>query len=308
MEDKIISIKKGAHVSSIAYQLKEDGLISNAQFFKYLAILKNVKIVAGKYKIQKILTSYEILKKLSGGEVLKIKVTIPEGYNLFEIARVLETHKITSSDDFLSYTFNEDFLQSIGIFSQSAEGYIFPDTYIFSEGLGAKEVILNMHNQMIKTLDSINLSNLNQFNLNRNQLLILSSIVEKEAHLASERKLISSVFHNRLRRGMRLDSDPTIRYAVKKFKGRIRTADLNYDSPFNTRKYKGLTPTPICSPGRDSILASLNPDNTEFFYFVARNDGSHYFSKTLKEHNKAVEYYQKGIDNGFVDKQLFKPN
>ncbi len=153
-------------------------------------------------------------------------------------------------------------------------------------------------------LNSIDLSNLGKLNLSTKQLLILSSIIEKEAKIPSERVLISAVFHNRLKRGIPLYSDPTIRYALKKFKGRIRYKDLKYDSPYNTRIYKGLTPTPICSSGKDSTIAALNPAKSDFLYFVARNDGSHYFSKTLKLHNKAVDYYQKGIGNGFIDNQL----
>ena len=147
------------------------------------------------------------------------------------------------------------------------------------------------------------MSNLKKLNLNSDTLINLASLIEKEAKLPSERNLISAVFHNRLKRGIALYCDPTVRYAVKKFKGRITYSDLKTDSPFNTYKYRGLPPTPICSPGKESIIAALNPAKSSYLYFVARDDGSHYFSKTLKEHNRAVDYYQKGINNGFVDSQ-----
>jgi UPF0755 protein len=303
MQTSTIIVKKNSSIKSVAYQLQNQNLITYRYFFSYLAVLKNVNIIKGKYRFYKGTTASKILEILSTGDVLTKKVTIPEGFNLYEIAETLEVNNITKANEFLLYSFDQNFIKSLGINSSSLEGYIFPDTYIFTENSDTKDIIKTMHKKLNQVLESIDLKNLNKLKLDKNKLLILASIVEKEAQRASERQQISAVFHNRLNNGMRLDSDPTIRYAVKKFKGRIRYKDLKFDSPFNTRKYKGLTPTPICSVGRDSIIAALNPADSSYLYFVARNDGSHYFSKTLREHYKAVDYYQKKLKNGFIDKQ-----
>lgn len=303
MGDEIIYIKKGESISSTAAYLKGKNLIRSSIFFKFLAVSQSANIIIGKYKIFKGMSSNEILKRLSKGDVLKREVTIPEGFNLYETGERLSDNSICGYNDFIKYAFDRDFLTSTGIFSSSAEGFLYPDTYIFAEGKNAGDIIIIMHNRMKEVLDSIDLSNLKSLNLNIDKLINLASLIEKEAKLPEERKYISAVFHNRLKRDIALYCDPTVRYAVKKFKGRITYNDLKVDSPFNTYRYKGLPPTPICSPGKDSIVAALNPAETNYLYFVAREDGSHYFSKTLKEHNRAVEFYQKGIDNGFIDDQ-----
>ena len=301
-EEKIF-INKGDSVGSTARLLKEKNLIKNSDFFKFLAIIQRAGVIDGRYKIFKGMTSNEILRRLSRGDILKRKVTIPEGYNIYEIAERLSKEEITGYDDFIRFSFDKDFLLSIGIGSSSAEGYLYPDTYILAEGKDSRDIIIIMHNRLKKVLESIDISNLQKLNLTADKLLNLASLIEKEAKFASERELISAVFHNRLRNGIALYCDPTVRYAVKKFDGRITYRDLQIDSPYNTYKHKDLPPTPICSPGRDSIIAGLNPAKSTYLYFVARNDGSHYFSKTLKEHNRAVDFYQKGINNGFIDYQ-----
>ncbi len=303
MKEEKIFIKKGDTVGTAARLLKEKNQIKNTDFFKLLAILQNAGVINGRYKIYRGMTSNEILSRLSRGDIIKRKVTIPEGFNIYEIADRLSAEEITDRDDFIKFSFDKDFLSSTGIASQSAEGYLYPDTYIFAEGKDARDIIISMHNRLKEVLKSIDLSAMKKLDLNENKLLNLASLIEKEAKVASERGLISAVFHSRLRKGIALYCDPTVRYAVKKFDGRITYRDLQIDSPYNTYKHRDLPPTPICSPGKDSIIAGLNPADSAYLYFVARNDGSHYFSKTLKEHNRAVDFYQKGISNGFIDNQ-----
>lgn len=304
MEDEIFIIEKGETLRSVAGSLKGKNLIRNETFFIYLAILQgDSKVLTGTYNIFRNMTSREIIKRLSSGEVITKKITIPEGYNLYEIAELLEENKITSGKDFLEYSFDREFLDSINIFSISAEGLLFPDTYVFPENRDARDIIIAMHKQFQNVIYTIDLSPLETLKLDNYELIILASLIEKEAKVPRERQYISAVFHNRLERNMTLGCDPTVRYAVKKFKGSITYADLKHDSPYNTYIHAGLPPTPICSPGRESILAALDPIDTNYLYFVARNDGSHYFSKTLKEHNRAVDFYQKGINNGFIDDQ-----
>jgi len=304
MQDGIFQINKGDTLTKVTHKLKKFNFITNVNFFVITSIVfnrDNIKI--GKYRISNGMSSLEIAKKLSRGEIVTKKITIPEGFNIYQIAERMEAEEITSSKKFLNYCFDSNFINSIGISASSAEGYIFPDTYIFPLNSNARDIIIIMHNRLKKILKSIVTSKMNKLGLNLHQLLTLSSLVEKEAKIASERKYISAVFHNRLKRGVKLDSCATILYATKKFKGKLRYRDLRYNSPYNTYQNKGLPPTPICSPGRESIYATLNPVRANYLYFVSRNDGSHYFSKNLKEHNRAVDYYQKDIKNGFIDRQ-----
>ena len=304
MRDDVILIKKGEPLSHAANSLKEKNLIKNEKFFVLLAFLENKSnIISGKYKINSGMSTSDIIKKLSDGEIIRRKVTIPEGFNLYQIAERLEENEITDKVEFLKYSFDEEFLKSMNLKHQSIEGLIFPDTYLFAESQEAKEIIMIMHKQYKNIISSIDFSNMKKFRLNTYEIINLASLIEEEAKVPKEREYISSVFHNRLKKNMKLGCDPTVRYAVKKFKARLTYKDLKHDSPYNTYLYRGLPPTPICSPGKEAINAALHPVDSDYLYFVARNDGSHYFSKTAREHTRAVEFYQKGIKNGFVDKQ-----
>lgn len=304
MRDDVILIKKGEALSHAAANLKEKNLIKNEKFFVLLAFLeKKSNIITGKYKINSGMSTSDIIKKLSSGDIIRRKVTLPEGFNLYQIAERLEENEITSKEEFLKYSYDEEFLKSMNLKHQSIEGLIFPDTYLFAESQEAKEIILIMHKQYKNIISSIDFSNMKKFRLNTYEIINLASLIEEEAKVPKERDYISAVFHNRLKKNMKLGCDPTVRYAVKKFKGRISYKDLKHDSPYNTYLYRGLPPTPICSPGKEAINAALHPADSDYLYFVARNDGSHYFSKTAREHTRAVEFYQKGIKNGFVDKQ-----
>ncbi|MDA3900896.1 MAG: endolytic transglycosylase MltG [Spirochaetes bacterium] len=298
-------VQQGSTVRMNAAELKRSGLIRNTDFFVALSYLfKKQKLLTGNYTIEKTNTNLEILDKLSSGSVITVWVTIPEGFNLFSIAPRLEQEGICEKERFLYYAFDQDFLESLGINAPSAEGYLFPDTYSFAPGSDPRDVIKHLHNRMILELESLDYEKKMLPSFNLNKLLFLSSIIEAEAQIKSEQRRISSVFHNRIKRNMRFDSDPTVRYAVKKFSGRIRYRDLESPSPYNTYRRTGFPPGPIASPGRGALYAALNPEDSDYLYFVARNDGSHYFSKTLSQHNRAVEYYQKNMSNGFIDDQL----
>ncbi|MBN2402917.1 MAG: endolytic transglycosylase MltG [Spirochaetes bacterium] len=304
MHDDSFLVEKGDSLSRTAVRLKNKNLINSSRFFVYLALIEGrSNVITGKYKIYSGMSSRDIIKKLSKGDIIRRKVTIPESFNLYETAQKLEENKITEADEFLEYSFDTLFLMSIGINRDSAEGLLFPDTYTFAENQDARDIIIIMYNHLKKVLNSIDLSNLNKYSLNAYELLKLASLIEKEAKVQSERKYISAVFHNRLSKRMKLDCDPGVRYGIKKFRNRLSYSDLKYDTLYNSYLHSGLPPTPICSPGKNSILAALNPAKSAYLFFVARNDGSHYFSKTLREHNRAVDFYQKGINNGFIDRQ-----
>lgn len=304
MQNDTFTVKEGETIRGVATRLKKQNLITSDKLF--IAIGRTIGtagIRKGKYRINAGDSSLGILFKFMKGDVVKRKITIPEGFNIYSIAERLAAQQIVETGDFLYYAFNTAYLESIGIRSASAEGYLFPDTYLLPESSDARDVIAVMHKRFRQVVASTDISARDDIKLTTHELITLASLIEKEARIASERRYISAVFHNRLEKGMKLDCDPTVRYAVKNFTGRITFGDLASNSPFNTYVHRGLPPTPICSPGKESIEAALYPADAGYFFFVARNDGSHYFSKNLKEHNRAVNYYQKGIRNGFKDTQ-----
>ncbi len=291
MEDTLFTVARGETIRVIAGNLEKRGLVKSRSFFLIASRpLWSRYVRAGKYRITEGMTTLEILRRLFRGEIVTRRITIPEGFNLYQIKDRLEANGITAEGSFMRHAEDPVFLRRLGISSPSAEGYLFPDTYRFPEDYDARDVITIMHRRLKGIMRQM-LPAGHGRDLHR--VLTMASLIEKEARIPSERGLISSVFHNRLKRGMKLDCDPTVRYAVKRFTGPIRMSDLRSDSPYNTYRRGGLPPTPICSPGRDSIEAALRPETSDYLFFVAKNDGSHYFSKTLGEHNRAVNRYQR---------------
>jgi len=304
MKETIFKVEDGESSYNIGVRLKKNNLIKSINFFVITGKFRlGNKPQSGKYKIRKDMTSIDILAALYYGKVMSEKVTIPEGYNMYEIADRLESYGITNKTEFLKLCNDKNFLKNIGINSISAEGYLFPDTYNFKEGMKPEEVIKIMYKRFLNVIKNIGIDEMKKSGLSVSDVIKLASLIEEEAAIESERKYISSVFHNRLKKGMKLDCDPTVRYAVKKFTGKIYLRDLNTDSPYNTYMYKGFPPTPISSPGRASIIAAINPAKTDYLYFVSRNDRSHYFSATKEEHDLAVKKYRDGVNTHFVDDQ-----
>ncbi|MBN1499116.1 MAG: endolytic transglycosylase MltG [Spirochaetes bacterium] len=299
-----ITIEKGSTLRSTATFLEENNLIRNKTFFILLGYAADKKtILAGRFRIFENSSSLSILKRLTTGMVITQKVTIPEGYNMYQIAESLENENICMAQDFLHYAKDKSFMETLGIDSGTAEGYLFPDTYIFAEGSDPRDVISYMKKKMDDVLKEIRARS-PETDYSVQQMLTIASIIEKEAVKKEERPMISAAFHNRLKKGMRFDSCATVWYAIGKYDGgHLTKSDLNVDSPFNTYKHSGFPPTPIASPGKSSIEAAFNPVAVPYVFFVARNDGSHYFSITLSRHNQAVAYYQKGERNGFIDDQ-----
>ncbi len=300
-------IREGDSVRGVARRLRGRNLITSAAFFNFTGRVA-VKITGsgirkGKYRIAAGSSSFRILYSLMRGDVLTARVTVPEGFNLYQIAARLEASGVTGEGEFLYHAFNPSHARALGIDAPSVEGYLFPDTYIIPEASDARDVIALMYRRTKTVLSRLDSGLLRERSLSVHSLLTLASLIEKETAVGSERAKVASVFQNRLERNMKLDCDPTVRYATRKFTGRIGYRDLANGSPFNTYLYRGLPPTPICSPGLSSIEAALSPAKTDYLYFVSRNDGSHYFSKSLKEHNRAVNYYQKGIGGGFGDER-----
>jgi len=209
------------------------------------------------------------------------------------VAHIVARHLALNEDRFLSLLQDPALIRSLGLRVPSLEGYLLPETYAFPKSATEEQVIRKMVHDMLAFFDEKKKQRAAALGMTLHQVLILASIIEKEAGVPEERPLISSVYHNRLKRGMRLQSDPTVIYGLRHFDGNLRRRDLQRESPYNTYLHRGLPPTPIANPGKGSILAALFPAKTPYLYFVSRNDRTHAFSITLAEHERAVNRYQR---------------
>ncbi len=295
--NRVVVIPPGKSFHDIARILEENGIIRDRRSFYLLARVEGSvsKVKAGEYEVHTAMTPRAVLSKLVRGEVIQYPVTIPEGFNIYQVADVLEQAKVCSRKIFLEKASDSLFIHSLGINEDSLEGYLFPDTYNFPKGYGEEQVIHQMVARF-KTVFSPLATKAEKMGLSRRDVVILASMVEKEAVDDQERRLISAVFHNRLIRGMALQSDPTAIYGVKERMGpdgRISREDLLRLTPYNTYVVNGLPKGAIANPGLKSLQAVLYPADVSYLYFVAKNDGTHYFSSTLEEHNSAVARYQR---------------
>ncbi|MBW2039719.1 MAG: endolytic transglycosylase MltG [Deltaproteobacteria bacterium] len=300
-EERNVLIPKGSTFKEILHILKEEELLRSPTRFYLMARILGAtgRVKAGEYGLSTSMLPQDILQKLVQGEVIKYRITILEGYNVRQIAAYLkEKGIINRQEEFLKLAFSCEFAASLGIEGEGVEGYLFPDTYLFSRGLAPEEVIKTMvgnFKEVYKPEFSLRAAELG---LTDREVIILASIIEKETGLNEERPLISAVFHNRLKRGIPLCSDPTVIYGLEDFDGNLRKEDLKRRTPYNTYLIRGLPPGPIANPGRSSIWAALYPAPVKYLYFVSRNDGSHHFSVSLREHNEAVWRYQRGGKGG----------
>ncbi len=299
-------VAPGSTQRACAVKLKKANLIRNERFLLAISRIRGEKpLKSGSYMIYSGMSSYEVLHAITGRPSATVQVVIPEGFSLRQIAARLDEKKITSGSDLIDFASDKKLLDYLGIAGPSAEGYLFPDTYAFPRGSDPRDVIRMMHAHMKKKLAGVEgAGSLGAKELH--ELLTMASLVEGEARVPAERPYVSSVFHNRLKRDIKLECDPTVRYAVGNFDRPITRKQLQTDHPYNTYMRKGLPPGPICSPGIESIRAALAPKESEFIYFVARNDGSHYFSKTKAEHERAVDHYQRKKGGEFKDEQKLR--
>ena len=288
-------VQPGMTLKQVTLELFNQRLILSPSAFQAIAYIqdKEKQIMVGEFSLSPSMLPAEIILRLTSGKTILYPLTIPEGYRITEIASLLDTQGLASSEVFILQTQDKDLIKSMDIPTDSLEGYLFPETYYFSKLTPEKKIVQKMVNTFKeKVLKSQLLKSSKESPLSLHEIITLASLIEKETGLDSERKLISSVFHNRLRKNMRLQTDPTVIYAIEKFDGNIRKRDLKIDSPYNTYRYKGLPPGPISSPGIKSIEAAIFPIKSNHLYFVSRQDGSHHFSNTLVEHNQAVKKYQ----------------
>ena len=292
-EDKIFVVDRNASFKIIINDLQEAKLISYKNVFYFYSRIKGYdkRIKAGEYNLNG-KNPIQILDILLKGIIIAHSVTIPEGYTIIQIAELLEKKGIVTGDEFLAIAKSNHHALSFGFLAPTLEGFLYPDTYLFSRRLPPKKIIECMVNRFREVIATLNI-NYKQIGMGLEEIITLASIVEKETGQAGERSLIASVFLNRLKKKMRLESDPTVIYGIKNFNGNLTKKDLKKKTPYNTYSHRGLTPGAISNPGRAAIEAVLFPEKTDYLYFVSKNDGHHSFSRTLAEHNRAVRIFQK---------------
>ncbi len=289
----VVKIPLGTPLTQIAKMLYEEGVIVNIKNFIFTANLfqHTNKVKAGQYQICTGLSNYDVLKILVRGKVSEEKISIPEGYTSRQIASLFQRKLEIDSTQFMQWVMNEDFTHSLGVEQPSLEGYLYPDTYFFQWGNDAPTVIKRLVNEFHRNYnDSLKQKTL-EMGWPMNHIVTLASIIEGEAMLDRERSIISAVYHNRLRKGMLLQADPTIQYLIPDGPRRLLKRDLTIVSPYNTYLHPGLPPGPVNNPGIESIIAAIQPADVPYLFFVAQGDGSHHFSGTLQEHLRAKRHF-----------------
>jgi UPF0755 protein len=294
-ESVVVTIQHGSSVAHIGHVLAQAGLIHDDIRFPLYAKLSGYsrKFKAGEFLLATGGTPAQVIQHLSEAQFVQHPVTIPEGLRAEDIARIYTEGGWCDYDVFLQLVRDPEFVHSLGLGTvASLEGYLFPDTYYLTRmSTDARGIIKIMAHNFQKVWTELNKGEVGK--VGRHDTVILASLVEKETADPGERPLIASVFLNRLKKGMRLQSDPTVVYGIHNFSGSLTRDDLQRYTPYNTYVAPALPAGPICNPGRESLKAVLHPAQDSSLYFVSRNDGTHQFSKTLDEHNQAVQKYQK---------------
>jgi len=295
-EPHYITVQPGDTVRSLAERLTSQGTEDRKKLFILAGRILGVglHLKTGTYLIEPGMTPKQIYDLLSSGKSVARRLTIPEGFNIYQIDALLTKEGLIESNEFIALVTDPELIKQLNIPNTSLEGYLFPDTYFWGGSYKLKDFVNTMLTQFNTVWTSDWSKRANELGLTKHKVLTLASIIEKETGKAEERALVSSVFHNRLRRGMLLQADPTVVYGVKNYNGTITKKQLRTKTPYNTYMISGLPPGPICNPGKDAILAALYPANTNYLYFVAKNDsGFHVFTKTYAEHNVYVKLYQR---------------
>ena len=291
-----ITISKGAHAREIAEHLSHNYVVRDVnEFLFWLRLAGKEKLLrSGTYVLQKYKNPIYVINELCHGGVFDIAVTIPEGLSIYETSEILELHGIVDKKKFIALCNDKHFAENLGLTASSLEGYLFPDTYSFNNSQNDSEVVLTFVKNALMHFEKLHLYDADSIY----KILIIASLVEKEAKIEEERPLIAKVFLNRLATRRPLESCATIFYALRQHdyeryrsKRSLTERDLKINSPYNTYLHYGLPPGPICSPGENSIKAVVEPADVEYLYFVSKGDGRHQFSRTFKEHLAAKQRY-----------------
>jgi UPF0755 protein len=297
-----VDIPKGASKRSISHLLAEQGVIRNEYAFEALCRYRSRRTLqAGEYYFDRSQNAFAVFDTIAAGRVYEISVTIPEGFNTFQIADLMVSKGFTTRDSFLAAAKDPTPIRDLDSDAPTVEGFLFPATYQFPRHVTAQQIIAKMTDHFRAEWNSLiaqttSPDELIQKTPNPNHVVTLASLVESETPKFEERPIIARVFENRLRIHMALGCDPTVVYALEKkglYKGTLTLPDLRVDSPYNTYRYPGLPPGPITNPGETSLRAALHPAATDALYFVADTEGGHLFAKTLSEHNRNVARYHK---------------
>ena len=286
---RLIHIPRGASTRWIGQLLERENLIHNAHVFVWTVRLKGLghQLKAGTYQLDGIGTTAAIVQSLLKAPIQTQPATIPEGLNRQQIAGLLQAAGAADSARFIAATEDPHLIRQLGVAASSLEGYLFPETYFFDLNADERAIASLMVGQFHRVFADSLRQRLKVRGLSLHQAVTLASIIEREAVAVEEQPIISGVFQRRLKLNRRLESCATVNYALGTYKKRLTYADLQVDSPFNTYRHHGLPPGPISNPGRPALLAALYPAKTEYLYFVARGDGTHIFSRTNKEHERA---------------------
>ena len=290
-----VAINQGESLDIISKNLLNKGVITNKRIFQLITKIKGLdtSIPIGTFNLKSVNVNKDIINHLVFGIPERRRITILEGWNSRQLAKHLSNEMGLDYDNIIKTVNDKNFIKSLKIQSESLEGYLYPDTYFFYDGVDEVSVIKRLVRESQVFWNDSNIAMANSMNFSQHEILTLASIIEGEAIYDSERPIISAVYHNRLKRGMKLQADPTIQYVIEDGPRRLLNKDLRIKSPYNTYLYKGLPPGPINSPGFMSLHAALYPQENEYLYFVAKGDGYHTFSKNEKEHERAKRAFQR---------------
>ena len=293
-DEVIVDVPPGQSLRTTATTLYRANLIKSRLKFILIARMKGIdkRLKAGEYLLSATMPPRRILKMMVDGTVNLHKLTVPEGYTINQIAQLVELAGFGKKTDFIDVATDAALVRKNGIDAPTFEGYLFPDTYFFPRGVTMERIVSVMVNRFWSVFTPEWVARAKDLGFSVHQIVTLASIIEKETGTPFERPIISSVFHNRLKKKMRLESDPTVIYGLQNFDGNLTRKHLLTRTPYNTYQIKGLPAGPIANPGRESLKAALFPQETGFIYFVSKNDSTHHFSANLKEHNQAVRRYQ----------------
>ena len=294
------TVDRGESFSSVVDRLESQGVISHGRAFTLWARLwaMDKKIQWGLYRFEMPMAPTQVLNRMVLGKGHFHRLTIAEGLRIVDIATLVEREGIGSSERFLEATRDPELLARFGLQELGAEGYLFPDTYHFSPSASERDIIMMMIDHFHEKFTPAMEEQARRIGLTRHEVVTLASLIEKESGVDDERPVVSAVFHNRLKDRIPLQSDPTVIYGLKGFNGNLTRKHLRTPTPYNTYVIPGLPPGPISNPGQASLWAALFPADVSYLYFVSKNDGTHVFSETIREHNRAVNRYQRRRNNG----------
>jgi len=296
-DGKLVLIPKGSPAREVARILREGRVLPHPLAFRALVLvtLSGRRLHYGEYAFPTPPSTFGAWRRLVDGDVIHYEVLVPPGANLYDVAELIEAKKLSTAEAFLAAAASPAVLERLEIPGVSAEGYLFPESYVFVKPVTPEEILESMVRQFRRSVPPDAEKQAKEAGLSLHQIVTIASIIEKETRLEEERPIVSAVIRRRLALDMPLQMDPTVIYGMKRFDGTVTRKDLRAAGPYNTYLNRGLPPGPISNPGAAALAAALNPSKEDFLYFVSRNDGSHTFSRTLPEHNRAVEEFRRAV-------------